>query len=170
MRGSGEIESYEPVEKGEIAVYPELSNVFNKKTTKNLYAYLIAIDPAPGLEKAFEDIGDSALQGLLAHELAEINIIMKNPGYHKKIEHHGLQEKQVDRIAAQKGYGLQVISYLEFIKQNTSLINERPRQEDIFDCLIENGVAGIDLTKHEKSEVVNAVNLEVESRLRALRS
>ncbi|MDO8643274.1 MAG: hypothetical protein Q7R76_06900 [Candidatus Woesearchaeota archaeon] len=165
ITGGGRVDKYEPAEKGEIFVYPETKNT----SVKEVLAYLIAIDPAPGLETAFEDISNEALQGLLAHELAEVILARQQPNYHFRITHHGLPEYQVDKIAAQRGYKDQVRAYLNFLMAHVETIRQRPKIRSFFDSLAEMGVTVLDVSPQEpERSVTESCRLELETRLQSL--
>ncbi len=137
VTGGGRIDKYELAEEGEIIISPEPSRIIGEPVAKESLAYLIAINPAPGLETAFEGISDEALRGLLAHELAEVDLARQQPNYHHRITHHGLPEYEVDRMAAQRGYQDQICAYLDFLRQNVGAIRERPRERSVLDVLAE---------------------------------
>lgn len=169
ISGGGKIVDYGFAEKREIIV-PPLVRKFDSEKPNKYFAYLISIDPAPGLEKAFRKITDSELTGLLAHELAEITLAMKQPNFHKRIKHHGLPESDVDAIAAQYGYKSQVISYLELLNRNLPTLHKRPEPRSFLDDLVGMGVTVIQMDEPSSARVTAACSKEISERLRALRN
>jgi len=153
----GLIAEYSLNKKEEVFVYPEYSNDKNIKE-KEIFVYLISIDPCPGLEESFELINESQLTGLLAHELAEIIATDKIGGYHLRITCHGLSHPEVDKIAVQRGYANQVSSYLKFLLSNVESIYERPPEINSFlDMLI--------ATTSDRERVIQACRRELEQRI-----
>ena len=170
VTGGGRVDKYQLAEEGEIIVYPEPCRIVGESVPEEPLAYLIAINPAPGLETAFEGISDEALRGLLAHELAEVNLARQQPNYHHRITHHGLPEHEVDKMASERGYGNQVKAYLNFLRDNVGDIRERPRQRSFFDSLAEMGVNVIGGSRPEIPEtlVTEVCRAELETRLNLL--
>ncbi|MEK6826869.1 MAG: hypothetical protein AABX99_00090, partial [Nanoarchaeota archaeon] len=84
----GLVEEYSPSKEREIFIYPEITETTN--LGKEHLAYLISIDPSPGLKDAFETINESQLTGLLAHELSEVIITDRKGGYHYRMGPHDL--------------------------------------------------------------------------------
>ena len=170
MTLGGRIEKYELAEEGEIIVYPEQSKIIGEPTTDEPLAYLIAINPAPGLEIAIEEISDEALKGLLAHELAEVFLADQEENYHHRITHHGLPEYEVDKISTQKGYQNQVKAYLNFLKANVENIRERPKRRSFLDDFAEMGINVIGRSRPEipKNLVTEFCRVELETRLNFL--
>ena len=164
ITGGGRIDKYELAEEGEIIVYPEPNRIVGEPETDEPLAYLIAINPAPGLEKAFEGISDEALRGLLAHKLAEVDLASQQPNYHHRITHHGLPEHEVDKIAANRGYKDQIHAYLEFLKVNVENIQQRERGGSFLDQFMLEGPP-----KEPPKELVTKVcRAELETRLNFL--
>lgn len=158
MTLGGRVDKYDTAEQDEIIVYPELKNIVGELSSEEPLAYLIAINPAPGLESAFEVINDDALKGLLAHELAEIHFVRQQPNYHHRISHHGLAEHEVDNIAAQKGYLSSIKAYLEFLMKNVENIREREEEKSILDLF--------DVSEKPTQKLLTDVcRAEIESRL-----
>ena len=170
VTGGGRVDRYELAEEGEIIVFPEPNKVIGEPARNEPLAYLIAINPAPGLETAFEEISDEALRGLLAHELAEVDLARQQTNYHHRITHHGLPEYEVDKIAAQNGYQNQVNAYLDFLRANVENIRERPKRRSFLDSLAEMGVNVIGGSRPEIPEklVTEVCRAELETRLNFL--
>jgi len=139
MTAGGRIDKYELAEEGEIIVYPEQSRILDEDLNVKPLAYLISIHPAPGLETAFKRINDEELTGLLAHELTEVDLASQQPNYHHRITHHGLPETEVDKMAAERGYGNQIHSYLQFLMRNVNKIRSREKVSSIFDEFVIGG-------------------------------
>lgn len=170
VTGGGRVDRYEIAEEGEIIVYPEPRRIVGEPVAEEPRAYLIAINPAPGLEAAFEGISEEALRGLLAHELAEVDLARQQPNYHHRITHHGLPEHEVDKIAVQRGYRNQVNAYLDFLRTNVEQIHERPKERAFFDSLAKIGVNVIGGSQLEipKQLVTEVCRAELETRLNFL--
>ena len=167
MTYGGLIKEYRKAKKEAIIVPPRIINA-----RKN--AYLISINPAPGLKRCFEKISDEALTGLIAHELAEVSLAIKEPNYHERITHHNLPEAKVDQIAAKKGYKKQVRAYLELLMGNVNYITPRPKEQNSLISLLETflGVNVISLDepqpKISRKDYVETVKLQINERITSL--
>ncbi|MFH0713446.1 MAG: hypothetical protein V1722_03215 [Candidatus Micrarchaeota archaeon] len=99
--------------------------VLPRTNRSEVNAFNILISPAPGLEEPFKTIPNKALTGLIAHELAECELAARNPTFHDRMTHHRLPEKEVDKIACDRGYGDQVKAHLQFLLSHVEKIKPR---------------------------------------------
>lgn len=164
VTGGGRVDKYELAEGEEIIVYPEPSRIVGEPVVEEPLAYLIAINPAPGLETAFEGISDEALRGLLAHELAEVDLARQQLNYHHRITRHDLPEHEVDRIASKRGYKNQVHAYLQFLKENVGDIRQRERRGSFLDQFMLGGAP----QEPPQGLVTEVCRAELETRLNFL--
>lgn len=128
---------YRPAVDGDVLVPPEV------RSPEKADCFLISIDPAPGIQAAFNQAPVAVYKGLLAHELAECLALYRKNELSGVIENmsetaskSGTDETIPDLLAGWYGFRRETEAHLEFLAEHADVMRNRTRPQSAQDDML----------------------------------